>query len=121
MRKNKEKRTTDLPHIRLTPTEKASIKTAFLASDFPTQSAFIRAKLLCQDKKINAQIVRRQQLKSAELVDELQKIEQAIHDFAGLRQRIKTNVTDKKELLSLASIIYETRKIIKIVRQTAGE
>jgi len=46
MKQKKQNRSAVLPLVRVTPTEKKEIQEAYLASPFPNQSAFIRAKLL---------------------------------------------------------------------------
>ena len=111
MSKTKEKRIAVLPLIRVTPTEKAQIKNIFSTSNFPTQSAFIRARLLERETIMDQEKALKEELQVVELLANFEKIEAHVSQLARTRKRIKTNKQDKEELLLLAAILQISKKM----------
>jgi len=107
----REKRTTVLPVIRVSPSEKKAIKEAFLSSSFPSQSAFIRYKVLTTAEKKDSSVALKEELRKADLLDSLQKIEATILQITKLRNLKKEKEADRKELLLYASVIQTSRLI----------
>jgi len=111
MRKKKEKRTAVLPVVRISLKEKKAIRQAYLSSSFPTQSAFLRYKILSNELEKDSSDALKMELKMADTLDGLQKMEANILEIVKERKLKKERAKDKKELLKYASLIKMVREL----------
>jgi len=111
MRKKQEKRTMILPVVRISSSEKKAIKKAYQASSFPSQSAFIRHKIFSNGTVKDSSEALQEELRKADALDELRKMEAVILEMVKLRKLKKERASDKKELLLYASLIKMNRNI----------
>lgn len=100
-----------LPLIRVTPEEKKQIKETYLASPFPNQSAFIRAKLLDEKHKLIAVEVFGEVLLMGEIADLLNTIGERIVQIIKLRKEEGTSKMNKKETQLFAEILKNIQQV----------
>ncbi len=108
----KEKRSTVLPVIRVSPSEKEAIKKAYLASSYANQSTFIRSTLLekssltVNEKRLQAELT------AGKIYKETTKIEAQILKMVQELKIKEGGQLNKKHLLPYAKLL-QSIKIIK--------
>ena len=110
MKQKKQNRSAVLPLVRVTPTEKKEIQEAYLASPFPNQSAFIRAKLLDTAHELDTVEAFGEVILMGKITDLLNAIGGKIVKIVKLRKEESTIKMDKKETELFTDILKNIQK-----------
>jgi len=117
MHKVKEKRSTVLPVVRVSPSEKEAIKQAYLSSSFSNQSSFIRATLLEMTPNLEAEKRLQEELLSGKIYEEVDKMEARILQMVQEIKVKEGGKLDKKKLFPHAKLMQS----IKIIKEQLNE
>ena len=112
-----EKRSTVLPVVRVSPSEKKAIKQAYLSSSYSNQSAFIRSALL--EKSLNTEAEKRLQdeLIAGKIFGEVEKMEAEILQMVRELKVKEGAKIPKKRLLPYAKLL----QCVKIIKEKLNE
>ena len=108
-----EKRSTVLPVIRVSPSEKEAIKQAYLSSSYANQSTFIRSTLLEKSVTTTGEKQLERELLFGKIYGELEKIETQILQMVRALKVKQGAQLDKKSLLPHAKMLQCIKKIKK--------
>ena len=113
LHQTKEKRTTVLPVVRVSLSEKEAIKQAYLSSSFSNQSAFIRSTLLEKSPSTVAEKRLQEELISGTIFTEVRKMETRILQMVKELKEEEGPKLDKKKLLPHAKLLQSIKKIME--------
>ena len=106
-----EKRSTVLPVIRVSPSEKRAIKRAFLSSSYANQSSFIRSTILEKTVTTVGEERLEKEILFSKIFEEVEKIEAQILQMVQELKIKEGGQLNKKHLLPYAKLLQSIKTI----------
>jgi len=111
MSQKKEKRTTVLPVVRVSPSEKEAIRKSYLSSSFSNQSSFIRSILLGTCNLSEAELRLQKELLLTEIFSGIEDIQTKLLRIIKEKEAEQSDNFDNKSLLRYTEMFDKLKNI----------